>query len=148
MERSGACHWCLLLTAGVVTACMSIGQSPRAVDFTRAAWQVRLDVDSAPTRRPSKEPTFGSVDFTAHRHTVDLDRAISHRIPSGAAVIALEKPRQYKITLGDSASFDDKIVMIGRAVTVDSIVGTWAETILCCSAGGRFVLWRPTPRGK
>jgi len=45
-------------------------------------------------------------------------------------------------SLGDSASFDEKIVMSGRAITADSIVGTWTETIVCCSAAGRFALWR------
>jgi len=92
---------------------------------------------------PAKEPTFGSIDFAARRYSIDFWRAINHRLPNGASVAVLEDPRRYKITLGDSTSFDEKIVMIGRAVTRDSIVGTWSETIVCCSASGRFSLWRP-----
>jgi len=133
--------WLVLI--GVAAGCVTANASERPIDFTRDIWQVRLDVDSAPTRNPAKEPAFGSIDFAAHRYSIDFWRAINHRLPNGAYVAALEAPRQYKITLGDSTSFDDKIVMIGRPVTLDSIVGTWTETIVCCSAGGRFTLWRP-----
>jgi len=90
----------------------------------------------------AKGPNFGSVDFASHRYSLDFSHAINHRVPTGAYVSALAESQHYRITLGDSTSFDDKIVMIGNAVTRDSIVGTWTETIVCCSAGGRFTLWR------
>jgi hypothetical protein len=114
--------------------------------------------DSAPTRNPARDPVFGSIDFAAHRYSIDFWRAVNHRLLNSAYVRAVpvgnREPVPYAITLGDSSSVDEKIVMIGRAVTSDSIVGTWTETIVCCSAGGRFSLWRsrerpapPSPRG-
>ena len=103
-------------------------------------WQLRLEVDSAPTRRASKEPVFGIVDFTAGIQKLDLRRSIGRTLPTGAHVSV--DGANYRIVLGDSASYDEKIVMIGKRVASDSIVGTWSETILCCSATGRFSLWR------
>jgi len=129
--------------AGALVACIAANRSVRPVDFTRDVWQVRIDVDSAPTRLSTKTPVLGSIDFAAHRYSLDLWSAINHRLPNGAYVTAIEEQPRYRITLGDSASYDEKIVMIGRAVSRDSIVGTWSETIVCCSAGGRFTLWRP-----
>lgn len=130
------------VSIGIAAACVTANRSVRPVDFTRDVWQLRLDVDSAPTRHPANEPSLGSIDFAAHRYSLDVWRALNRRLPAGAYVTALDESRQYKITLGDSTSFDEKIVMTGRALTADSIIGTWTETIICCSAGGRFMLWR------
>lgn len=135
--------WRVLSSALIGAACATATRSAQPVSFPREPWRIRIDIDSAPTRIPTKEPTFGTIDFLAHRHSIDFGRAITHRIPTGAYVVALAEAGQYKIILGDSASYDEKILMIGRAVTRDSIVGTWTETVVCCSAGGRFSLWRP-----
>ena len=131
-----------------VTACAPVTpslQSPPV--FTRGVWRIRIDVDSAPTRRPSSKPVFGTVDFATARYSLDLWSAINRRLPNGVSVTALspsspEQPTLYKIIIGDTSSYDEKVVLLGRPVTPDSIVGTWTETILCCSAGGRFSLWR------
>ena len=123
-------------------ACVTSKRQVRPVDFTARIWQLRIDVDSAPTRNPAKGPTLGTVDLVAHRYSLDFWRAINRKLPNGAYLAPSEQPQQYKVILGDSTSFDEKIVMIGEAVTPDSIIGTWTETIVCCSAGGRFVLWR------
>jgi hypothetical protein len=125
----------------ICCGCSAANRLEQPVTFTARSWRLRIEVDSAPTRIAAKQTVVGTVDFTTHRHMVDFWPAINHRIPNGAYVARL-KPRQYKIILGDSASFDEKIVMTGRAVTPDSIVGTWTETVVCCSAGGRFTLWR------
>ena len=124
-------------------------QAPVPV-FAQGVWQVRIDIDSAPSRRPSTKPVFGSIDFAAGRYSIDFRLAINRTLPNGAFIATIPRsddrqPPMYKVTLGDSSSFDEKVVMLGRLVTRDSIVGTWSETILCCSAGGRFTLWR-TPR--
>jgi hypothetical protein len=132
--------WGLGLTS-ICCGCSAANRLEQPVAFTARSWRLRIDVDSAPTRIAAKQTVVGTVDFTTQRHMVDLWPAINHRIPNSAYVARLE-PRQYKIILGDSASFDEKIVMTGRAVTPDSIVGTWTETVVCCSAGGRFTLWR------
>ena len=135
-------RWLLkLVVTCVVSACAAANRQARPVAFAAKSWRLRIDVDSAPTRIGAKGSVVGTIDFATHRHTVDFWRAISHRIPDGAYAVSVG-PRQYKFVLGDSASFDEKIVMTGSAVTADSIVGTWTETIVCCSAGGRFVLWR------
>ena len=135
-----------LVLAGLVVACVTANTSSRPLDFTGSAWQVRIDVDSSPTRNPAKEPTFGSIDFVAHRYSIDFWRAINHKLPNGAYAAAASLSGQYRFILGDSSSFDEKIVMVGRAVAEDSVVGTWTETIVCCAAGGRFTLWRSKGR--
>ncbi len=131
------------LAVGFAAACVTTKQSPSRIDFARNVWRIRIDVDSAPARNPAKEPIFGSVNFTSHHYSVDFWRAINHTLPNAASVTVMQDPRRYRFIFGDSMSFDDKIIMVGQAVTNDSIVGTWTETILCCSAIGRFVLWRP-----
>jgi hypothetical protein len=103
-----------------------------------------MDVDSVPTRRASGEPVFGIVDFTAGIQKIDLRRSINRSLPPGAHISV--DGGNYKIVLGDSASYDEKIVMLGRLVTPDSIVRKWSETILCCSAIGKFSLWREKAR--
>ena len=140
MRRFYHCGWGLALT-GICSGCAVTNRHEGPVTFAARSWRLRFDVDSAPTRIAAQKTVVGTVDFATHRHVVDFWPAINHRIPNGAYVVRVE-PRQYKIILGDSASFDEKIVMIGRAVTSDSIVGTWTETIVCCSAGGHFILWR------
>lgn len=118
---------------------------PAAPAFTTGTWRMRINVDSAPTRQRLKEPLYGTVDFAAHRHAIDLRRIVNVH-SSGAFITPLEgsspPSTDYRIVLGDSSSFDEKIVMRGHLVGRDSIVGTWSETIVCCSAGGRFSLWR------
>ena len=136
----------IAILGSLALACVTASRSVRAVDFTRGVWQIRIDVDSAPTRLATATPNFGSIDFARHSYSLDFWRAINHRLPNAAYVTALEEPTRYRITLGDSASFDEKIVLVGRAVTPDSVVGTWMETIVCCSAGGRFTLWRSPDR--
>jgi hypothetical protein len=131
----------MLSSAGCATA----RPAPAPV-FTTGIWRIRIDVDSAPTRRQPKQLVFGTIDFAAHRYAIDFQHSIG-RVLSSAALIAPigETQRtspEYRIILGDSSSFDDKIVMRGRLVAHDSIVGTWTETILCCSAAGRISLWR------
>lgn len=117
--------------------------------FATGTWRVRIDVDSAPTRQLPKQPLFGTIDFATHRYAIDLRRSLS--VLSNGAFIAPAggspaSSTEYRIVLGDTSSFDDKIVMRGRLVAHDSIVGTWSETIVCCSAAGRFSLWRaPAP---
>ena len=115
--------------------------------FKRGVWRVRIDIDSTPTRRLPKNPVFGTIDFAAARHAIDFMPAIGRRLPPGAYVVtaprqAPDEPTTYRITLGDSTSFDEKLAFFGRAVTDDSVVGTWTETNLCCAAAGRFALWR------
>jgi hypothetical protein len=136
----------MVLTATVV-ACATAKRSSQPPVFTKGVWRVRIDVDSAPSRRPSEKPIFGMIDFATARYSIDFWLAINRRLPNGAHVVAIPqldegRPTLYKITLGDSSSFDEKVVFLGRQVTPDSIVGTWEETILCCAAGGRFSLWR------
>jgi hypothetical protein len=121
--------------------------------FTTGVWRIRIDVDSAPTRFQPTKPVFGTVDFASGHFAIDFRQAIARTLPNAAHVVqvtpeATGQPPQYKITLGDSTSFDDKIILLGRPVTADSIVGMWSETILCCSAVGRFVLWRVSPLNK
>jgi hypothetical protein len=115
--------------------------------FSQGVWHIRLDVDSAPTRLLPTRAIFGTIDFGAGRHSVELRRAIGRDLTNAVLLVAERSPDHpqstvYKITLGQPNSFDEKIVLVGRAVTADSVVGTWSETILCCSAGGRFALWR------
>jgi hypothetical protein len=140
-----------IAVAALVAGCAARRGELAAPVFTQGVWLVRIDVDSAPTRRPSTKPIVGTVDFAAARYAIDFFQAIKRRLPPGAYVVALPpqqegQPPLYKMTLGDSSSFDEKLVFLGRLVGPDSIVGTWSETILCCSAGGRFALWRTTPR--
>jgi hypothetical protein len=139
-----------MIGLAAIAGCASARRAEPAPLFTSGDWRIRIDVDSAPTRLMPTKPVFGTINFASSRHAIDFRQAISRTLPGGAYVVAL--PAQaggqvpvYKITLGDSSSFDDKVVFLGRAVTSDSIVGTWSETILCCAAVGRFVLWRPTP---
>ena len=136
--------WLIAGIAGAACATRSIPVQPPV--FAQGVWQIRIDVDSAPTRRPATRPVIGTIDFAAARYSLSFLTAINRTLPNGAYVVALpgqdDGPPLYKVTLGDSSSFDDKVVFLGRLVGRDSIVGTWSETILCCSAGGRFALWR------
>ncbi|HEY9230189.1 MAG TPA: hypothetical protein VIP11_26285 [Gemmatimonadaceae bacterium] len=142
--------WIAVVVA-TIAGCASIRRSLPEPTFTQGTWRIRVDVDSAPSRRASDKPVFGTIDFATARYSIDFGAAIAHRLPNGAYVVALSQPgdapsKQFKITLGDSSSFDEKVVLVGRQVKRDSIVGTWSETVMCCSAGGRFSLWR-APRG-
>lgn len=139
---------CGVAVAIAVAACARAARSAPTPVFTEGVWHIRLDVDSAPSRQVPKQPISGTVNFATGRYSIDLRRVISRELANRAGVVVLPPQNQreaalYKITLGDSNSFDDKIVLLGRPVTSDSIAGTWSETILCCSAGGRFTLWRP-----
>jgi hypothetical protein len=102
-----------------------------------------MDVDSAPTRMRPLKLLRGTIDFTAGVHRIDL-RSINPTVLPRVHVALMPGAgaASYRIVLGDSTSYDEKIIMVGRAVARDSIVGTWSETILCCSATGRFSLWR------
>ena len=137
--------------AVALAACAFMSRPAPTPAFTQGAWRIRLDVDSAPSRQVPKQPIYGTINFATARYAIELRQAISRGLANSAAVVAVPQENQrtavqYKITLGDSNSFDEKIVLVGRAVTSDSIVGTWSETILCCSAAGRFTLWRgPSP---
>jgi len=131
----------------ILTACALTNRPSPSPAFGQGAWRIRLDVDSAPSRQVPKQPIYGTINFAAAHYSIELRQAISRSLANSAAVVALPQSNQqgpalYKITLGDSNSFDEKIVLVGRPVTSDSIVGTWSETILCCSAAGRFTLWR------
>lgn len=114
--------------------------------FATGTWRVRIDIDSAPTRRVLKQTLFGTIDFANKRFTIDFEHSIGHVLQNAARIAsdstAEISTKQYRIVLGDSASVDEKIVMRGHLVARDSIVGVWTETILCCSAAGRFSLWR------
>lgn len=141
----------LLATACVVTvtaACAGARHPPATPVFTGAPWRIRLDVDSAPSRRVPPQPIFGTIDFAKGRYSIDLFRGLGRqgladtvRI-SPVPAVAPDSTKRYRIILGDSSSFDDKLVMSARVITADSLIGTWSETILCCSAAGRFTLWR------
>ena len=135
---------CVYLLCLAVLACTTARPQTAPAALPSGVWRIRMDVDSVPTRRASGEPVFGIVDFTAGIQKIDLQHSISRTLPVGAH-ISLDGGN-YKIVLGDSASYDEKIVMIGRRVGPDSIVGKWSETILCCSATGTFSLWRDKAR--
>jgi len=134
-------YWFVVALCGCATA-----GRPTAPAFTTGTWRVRIDVDSAPTRRLTKQPLFGTIDFATGRYVIDLQHSFNSALPNGAYIAPETNTSalapEYKITLGDSSSFDNKIVMRGRLIARDSIVGTWSETVLCCSAGGHFSLWR------
>lgn len=122
--------------------------------FTEGTWRIRLDVDSTPGRRPPNESVvYGTINFARAHYAIDLFRALSHSgIANTALIVApvntdAQQPPVYRIILGDSASFDDKLVLLAHPVTVDSLIGTWSETIVCCSAAGRFTLWRAQSGG-
>jgi hypothetical protein len=135
-------------TAVVLYGCATAGRATPPA-FTTGTWRVRIDVDSAPTRRLLKQQLLGTIDFATGRYAIDFQHSFNSALPNGAYVApttdASASPAEYKITLGDSSSFDNKIVMRGRLIGRDSIVGTWSETVICCSAGGRFSLWRAPP---
>jgi len=135
-----------IATAVLLVGCATAHQlAPPAL--TTGTWRVRIDVDSAPDRQLPKQPTFGTIDFAAHRYAIDFRRALNRTLPAGAVIAPVaEAQNEYRIILGDSSSFDYRIVMRGRLVARDSIVGTWTETIICCSAVGRFSLWRSPPQ--
>ena len=156
-RRATGDHRFVVLTkralAVLLAACALTHRPVPSPAFAQGPWRIRLDVDSAPSRQVPKQPVYGTVDFATAHYSIELRRAISRTLANTAAVVALPQsnekaPALYKITLGDSNSFDDKIVLVGRPVTPDSIVGTWSETILCCSAAGRFTLWRPPAAGR
>lgn len=137
----------MIVAATAVGACASAPRPLPAPLFTQGVWRIRIDVDSAPSRRPSNKPVFGTINFARDTYAIDFGVAINRHLPKGAHVVALpqhddDHSTVFKITLGDSSSFDEKIVFLGRQVARDSLAGTWAETILCCAAGGRFSLWR------
>jgi hypothetical protein len=148
--RNAANRLCCVSLAVIAIACATAAAPAPVPVLTEGVWQVRIDLDSAPTRALPKQPVLGTIDFTKKRYSIDLRRSIGRSLPNAASIAAQSQPdRQaptvYKITLGDSNSFDDKIILIGRPVSSDSIVGTWTETVLCCSAAGRFTLWRLSP---
>jgi hypothetical protein len=153
--RNAATRLALACLALVVIGCAMGAVPAPSPALTDGIWQIRLDLDSAPTRTLLKQPVFGTIDFAMKRYTIDLRRSIGRSIPNAASIVEQpqadrQSPATYKVTLGDSTSFDDKIILIGRRVGSDSIVGTWNETVLCCSAAGRFILWRTAasrPRG-
>jgi enterochelin esterase family protein len=137
----------VVILLATLTACALTNHASPSPAFARGAWRIRLDVDSAPSRQVPKQPLYGTINFATAHYSIELRQAISRNLANSAAVVAWPQSKQqgpalYKITLGDSNSFDEKIVLMGRPVTSDSIVGTWSETILCCSAAGRFTLWR------
>ena len=133
-----------LIIAALLGCATASHSSPPA--FTTGTWRVRIDVDSAPTRQLPKQPVFGTIDFATGRYAIDFQHSFRGTLPNGAYIAPVpDAPAslpEYRITLGDSSSFDDKIVMRGRLVARDSIVGTWSETVICCSAAGHFSLWR------
>ena len=136
-----------VIIAVAAAACVHAARPVPAPVFIDGVWNVRIDVDSVPTRRLALNPVVGTIDFAKNRYAIDFWRSISRRLPNGAVVAPLPRsddsqPRHYRITLGDTSSMEEKIVLVGRQVGRDSIVGTWSETILCCAAGGRFSLWR------
>ena len=139
----------VLFVAAAAAGCASTRRASPPV-FTRGPWRIRIDVDSAPSRRPAAQPIFGTIDFANARYSIDFWLAINRRLPNAAHLVPLTGDDSghdvIKIVLGDSSSFDDKVVLLGRQVAQDSIVGTWSETIVCCSAAGRFSLWRPSPK--
>jgi hypothetical protein len=130
------------------TSCATANRPAPTPTFTQGTWRIRLDVDSTPGRRPPSHPIFGTINFATGHYAIDLFQALSRRdIRDTARIAALPRtderqPATYRIILGDSASYDDKLVFIARQVTRDSLVGTWSETIVCCSAAGRFSLSR------
>jgi hypothetical protein len=137
----------MIVAAAAAGACASARRPLPPPVFTRGVWRIRIDVDSAPSRHPSNKPVFGTINFSTATYAIDFNVAINRSLSKGAHVTALpqhddDHSAVFKITLGDSSSYDDKIVFLGHQVARDSIAGTWAETILCCAAGGRFSLWR------
>jgi hypothetical protein len=135
----------LYLCSLTLTACAMTRRPPQPRQPT-GTWRIRIDVDSAPTRRVRREPLFGTIDFAAGTYRIDLQHSIGHNLPPAVHIGAIASSdaaaRAYRIILGDSSSYDEKIVMVGRLVTRDSMAGTWTETVLCCAAAGRFSLWR------
>jgi hypothetical protein len=129
------------------TSCATANRPTPTPTFTQGTWRVRLDVDSTPGRRPPGHPIYGTINFATGHYAIDLFQALSRDIRDTARIVSLsrtdaQQPAVYRIILGDSASYDDKLVFLARQVTRDSLVGTWSETIVCCSAAGHFTLWR------
>lgn len=138
----------LVAAVGAFTiACRSHPRTPPEPDFTRL-WQIRLQADSTPSRKLQHTPVTGSIDFAAKVAHIDYRPLVGRQLTPQAEVRA-EKDSTgsapstiYRIILGDTNSDVGKIALVAHVVRADSLAGTWTETVLCCSAGGTYVLWR------
>jgi hypothetical protein len=131
--------------AGVLPA------SRTAASGASEPWHLRLELDSAPGRTPKRWQAEGVVAPDFSRYDLDVASLIGRSLTPAAEFSVIKQTDTpdgtwIEITLGDAKSDHSKILLRGRPArtgAADSIVGTWVEQAYCCSAAGRFTLWRP-----
>ena len=147
----------LSLVMGLVLALPGCIRRSAELPVTSAAsptdqpWHLRLELDSAPGRTPSKQQVEGLVTADLEWHNLDLVPLIGRSVTSAVEFTVIKQTDTrdgvwFEITLGDARSDQNKLLLRGRparAGAVDSVIGTWVERADCCRAGGRFALWRP-----
>jgi len=132
----------------VIAACR--GGPPRAPPpiLDQGTWYIEVHVDSPSISGATGRAGSGTVDLVVRKHTLNFQPLIGRDLPHEATFSVRGRADvpgalRYEIVLGAAHSDHNKALFEGRAVTADSIVGTWSEAAYCCSASGRFTLWRP-----
>jgi len=135
----------------VFVAIAACGGSPSRAPtpiLDQGTWYIEVHVDSPSISGATGRAGSGTVDLVVGKHTLNFQPLIGRDLSHEATFSVRGRSDvpgalRYEIVLGAAHSDHDNALFEGHAVTADSIVGTWSEAAYCCSASGRFTLWRP-----